>query len=251
MRLSRNVFKSPLLHKELRDGIVIKGKLENEVVVFREYGVLFSAHLIKGHKTGYFLDHRDNRRIVGSYAQNKNVLDVFSYAGGFSVHALAGEAQSVISVDISKQALQLAKENASLNGNFKNHNCLAGDAFEIMNRLIKDKKKFNLIVVDPPSFAKRADEIPSAKNSYKRLINLALRLASKQAILVMASCTSRISSDEFFEIIETSVLQAIRNKHMGISSYKILNKTFHDIDHPVTFPEGSYLKTIYVELNGG
>lgn len=251
LRLSRNASKSPYLHESLKDGLVIHGELENKVVVFREYGVLFSAHLIKGHKTGYFLDHRDNRRMVGAYAQNKNVLDVFSYAGGFSVHALAGGASSVTSIDISKQALELASENAKLNGNFKNHECLAGDAFEIMNKLIKDKKKFDLIVVDPPSFAKRADEIPSAINSYNRLISLALRLASKKAILVMASCTSRISSDEFFDIMESAVNKVRRSPHSAIQSLKILDKTFHDIDHPVTFPEGAYLKTIYMELNGG
>jgi 23S rRNA (cytosine1962-C5)-methyltransferase len=222
--------------------------LENKVVVFREYGVLFSAHLIKGHKTGYFLDHRDNRRKVGAYAQNKRVLDVFSYAGGFSVHALAGGANSVTSVDISKQALALAKENATLNGNFKNHDCMAGDAFEIMNRLVKEKKKFDLIVVDPPSFAKRSDEIPSAVNSYNRLISLALKLASKKAILVMASCTSRINSDEFFDIMESAVQKAKRASHTGITSYEILEKTFHDIDHPIGFPEGAYLKTIYFQL---
>lgn len=249
LRLSRNVSKSPFLDKSLKDGMVIHGKLENEVVVFREYGVLFSAHLIKGHKTGYFLDHRDNRRKVGAFAQNKRVLDVFSYAGGFSVHALAGGAESVTSVDISKQALQLAKENASLNGNFKNHICLAGDAFEIMNKLVRDKKKFDLLVVDPPSFAKRANEIPSAINSYGRLIKLALKLASKKAILVMASCTSRINSDEFFDIMEPAIRQACQSQRFPFRSYKVIDKTFHDVDHPVRFDEGAYLKTIYVQLS--
>ncbi len=248
LRLSRNASKSPFLSNDLKDGMVIHGNLKDEVVVFREYGVLFSAHLIKGHKTGYFLDHRDNRRMVGAYAQSKSVLDVFSYAGGFSVHALAGGARSVTSVDISKQALELASQNAALNGNFKNHECLAGDAFEIMNRLVKEKKKFDLIVVDPPSFAKRADEIPSAINSYNRLINLTLRLASKNAILVMASCTSRVSSDQFFEIMEAALIKARRSPHIGIRNFKILDKTFHDIDHPIAFPEGAYLKTIYVQL---
>lgn len=249
LRLARNVAKSKFLSKKLRDGMVIHGKLVDEVVVFREYGVQFSAHLIKGHKTGYFLDHRENRRIVGTLAQNKNVLDVFSYAGGFSVHALAGDAQSVTSVDISKQALELAKENAKLNGNFKNHKCLAGDAFEIMTDLVKSKKKFDLIVVDPPSFAKRADEIPSALNSYKRLINLALRLAAKNAILVMASCSSRVTSDDFFSLIESAAKQAMKARHMTtIQSYEIIDKTFHDIDHPINFPEGAYLKTIYLRL---
>ncbi len=248
LRLSRNVSKSMYIHSELKDGAVLYGRLEKEVVVFREYGVLFSAHLIKGHKTGYFLDHRDNRRKVGAFAQNKRVLDVFSYAGGFSVHALAGGASSVTSVDISKQALSLASENASLNGNFKQHICLAGDAFEIMNSLIKERKSYDLIIVDPPSFAKRSDEIPSALTSYNRLIQLAIKLASKQAVLVMASCTSRVSSDQFFETIEHALQKAQRTSHSLVRSYEILEKTFHDIDHPIGFPEGAYLKTIYIQL---
>lgn len=97
------------------DGQLLYGNLENEVVVFKEHGILFSANVIKGHKTGYFLDHRDNRRRVGQLAKNKTMLDVFAYAGGFSVHALAGGAKEVTSVDISKQALEMATENALLN----------------------------------------------------------------------------------------------------------------------------------------
>lgn len=241
LRLSRNMENHVKSFLEFKNGQVIAGELPDETVVFNEYGVKFSANVIHGHKTGYFLDHRDNRRQVGAYAQNKKVLDVFSYAGGFSVHALVGQAQSVTSVDISKQALELAKDNAALNGKFKNHKTLAGDAFAIMKDLHSKGEKYDLIVVDPPSFAKSAAEIPVALHSYKRLAKLTIPLASEKAMLVMASCSSRIDTDTFFDIIETEVRHSRR-------PYQVIKKTFHDIDHPISFPEGAYLKTIYVEI---
>ncbi len=106
IRLSRSLEKSKL--HQLKNGEVVYGTLENEVVEFVEHGVNFSANVIKGHKTGYFLDHRANRKQVGEWSKGKTVLDVFSYAGGFSVHALANGAKEVTSLDISKQALEIA-----------------------------------------------------------------------------------------------------------------------------------------------
>ena len=123
-----------------------------------EHGVQFTANVISGHKTGYFLDHRENRRRVGLLSKNKKVLDIFSYAGGFSVHALAKGAKSVTSIDISSQALH-SKQNASLNSFKGNHVTFADDAFVAMNKLNSQKKVFDIVVIDPPSFAKRKTEI--------------------------------------------------------------------------------------------
>ena len=127
----------------LTDGQVIYGDLENEVVVFREHGVLFSANVIKGHKTGYFLDHRLNRKQVGEWSKDKTVLDVFSYAGGFSVHALANQAKEVTSLDISKQALDIARENGKLNVYLGMHKTISGDAFKEMKSLIEKGKTYD------------------------------------------------------------------------------------------------------------
>ena len=124
----------------VQDGQVIYGTLIDANIPFIEHGVHFSANVIKGHKTGYFLDHRENRRQVGLLSKNKTVLDVFSYAGGFSVHALANQAKEVTSIDISKQALTLAIENGRLNRYSGNHKTLAGDAFKILKNLISMKK---------------------------------------------------------------------------------------------------------------
>ena len=236
IRLSRSLDNSS--NHQLKDGDVIYGTLENEVVEFVEHDVKFSAHVIKGHKTGYFLDHRANRKQVGEWSKNKTVLDVFSYAGGFSVHALYNGAKEVTSLDISKQALEVAIQNGKLNDYTGIHKTIAGDAFEALKQLIKDKKTFDVVVIDPPSFAKQASEIDLAKKKYAQLAQLGEQLTSKNGLLVLASCSSRVVPQAFFDI----------NKQVLLDSNRIFNlilKTGHDIDHPVTFPEGEYLKCGY------
>lgn len=236
IRLSRSLDNSS--NHQLKDGDVIYGTLENEVVEFVEHDVKFSAHVIKGHKTGYFLDHRANRKQVGEWSKDKTVLDVFSYAGGFSVHALYNGAKEVTSLDISKQALEVAVQNGKLNDYTGIHKTIAGDAFEALKQLIKDKKTFDVVVIDPPSFAKQASEIDLAKKKYAQLAQLGEQLTSKNGLLVLASCSSRVVPQAFFDI----------NKQVLLDSNRIFNlilKTGHDIDHPVTFPEGEYLKCGY------
>ncbi|MGY6649291.1 class I SAM-dependent rRNA methyltransferase [Wenyingzhuangia sp. IMCC45574] len=240
LRLGRNVQKEKNSYG-LTDGQVLDGVLENEVIVFKEHGVNFSANVIKGHKTGYFLDHRANRKKVGEMAKGKTVLDVFSYAGGFSVHALKGGATSVTSLDISGPALEIAKSNANLNDFSGTHKTIVGDAFEELNTLAKNNTKFDIVVIDPPSFAKSALEVDRAIMSYKKLVKLGLQLVKKKGTLVMASCSSRITYDVFFELVE----EVLQNNRVP---YKILETTRHDIDHPIGFKEGSYLKSIYLEL---
>ncbi len=222
----------------LSEGLVIYGDLDNEVIPFVEHGVNFSANVIKGHKTGYFLDHRNNRKKVGELSKNKTVLDVFSYAGGFSVHALANQAKEVTSVDISKQALALAVENGKLNPFSGKHKTIAGDAFEILKKLILEKKTFDVVVIDPPSFAKSKNEIEIAKKKYKQLAELGVQLTAIGGMLALASCSSRIVADQFFHINKEVLDHQPR-------PYFLRNKTQHDVDHPISFKEGAYLKTGY------
>lgn len=241
LRLSRSLQTKGNLYG-LKDGKVIYGTLKNEVVVFKEHGVLFSANVIHGHKTGYFLDHRHNRKRVGELANNKTVLDVFSYAGGFSVHALKGGATQVASLDISKQALDMAKENAALNTHTGKHTIIVADAFDGLQAWINEKKQFDIVVIDPPSFAKRESEIDKAKNSYARLAKLGAKLVARKGILILASCSSRVTAEDFFAISEENILSSGR-------TFTILEKTYHDTDHPISFPEGAYLKCGYYKLN--
>ena len=226
----------------LEDGQIIFGELENPEIEFVEYGVKFIANVIKGHKTGYFLDHRLNRHKVGQMSEGKSVLDVFSYAGGFSTHAIVGGASEVVSIDISKHALALAKINVGLNKKDASHEIFVTDAFEGMQKLIDDGRKFDIVVVDPPSFAKMSADIPAAKKSYVRLAQLAILLVSRGGMCVMASCSSRISRDEFYELVE-------KGFDFQDRAYRLVEKTFHDIDHPISFPEGSYLKTGYYGID--
>ncbi|WP_053977654.1 class I SAM-dependent rRNA methyltransferase [Mangrovimonas xylaniphaga] len=239
IRLSRNL--QNISNQKLVDGSVVYGVLEDEVVKFVEHGVNFSANVIKGHKTGYFLDHRANRKQVGEWSKGKTVLDVFSYAGGFSVHALYNGATSVTSLDISKQALEVAVANGKLNDYLGVHNTIAGDAFKELENLIRKGKTFDVVVIDPPSFAKQASEVDLAKKKYAQLATLGTQLTAKKGLLVLASCSSRVIAQAFFDI-NNQVLSSEGRK------FKLVLKTQHDIDHPVNFPEGAYLKCAYYQF---
>jgi len=236
MRLSRGLQNST--NHSFKDGEVIYGILENEVVEFVEHGVKFSANVIKGHKTGYFLDHRDNRRRVGELSKGKTVLDVFSYAGGFSVHALANGATKVTSLDISKQALDMARENGKLNDYSGMHKTISGDAFKEMKALIEKGKTYDVVVIDPPSFAKQQSEIELAKKKYAQLAELGAKLTAKNGLLVLASCSSRVLAQAFFDLNT----QALNSQSR---LYETIEKTKHDSDHPIAFAEGAYLKCGY------
>lgn len=236
IRLSRSLEQSKA--HQIKNGEVVYGTLENEVVNFVEHGVNFSANVIKGHKTGYFLDHRANRKQVGAWSKGKTVLDVFSYAGGFSVHALANGAKEVTSLDISKQALEIAIENGKLNQYSGKHKTIAGDAFSELKNLIKKKVTFDVVVIDPPSFAKQAAEIELAKKKYAQLAKLGEKLTSKNGLLVLASCSSRVLAQAFLDI-NNQVLASSNRR------FKVVLKTQHDTDHPISFPEGAYLKCGY------
>ncbi len=236
IRLSRNLQNSK--NHTFIDGDVVYGTLTNDVVEFIEHGVKFTANVIKGHKTGYFLDHRENRRRVGELSKDKTVLDVFSYAGGFSVHALANGAKEVTSLDISKQALDLARENGKLNAYSGMHKTISGDAFKEMKGLIEKGKTYDVVVIDPPSFAKQQSEIDLAKKKYAQLAELGAKLTSKNGLLVLASCSSRVLAQSFFDLN----VQALNGQSR---LYETLLKTKHDSDHPISFPEGAYLKCGY------
>lgn len=240
LRLSRNLQVLPEL--PYQEGQILFGQLESEEVAFKEHGIRFSANVIEGHKTGFFLDHRHNRKKVGELSSNKTVLDVFSYAGGFSVHALVQGAKEVTSVDISAQALEIAKMNAGLNSFKGVHHVVAGDAFELLQNYVNRKEVFDIVVIDPPSFAKAKSEVTMAKRKYAQIAALGIKLTAPKGLLVLASCTSRITAQEFFAVNEQAFLQSGRE-------YMLIEKTGHDSDHPVTFKEGAYLKCGFYRLD--
>lgn len=242
LRLSRSVATEVSDTLGMKDGMIIDGTLSNPEVVFKEYGLSFSANVIKGHKTGYFLDHRHNRRKVGLMSKGKSVLDVFSYAGGFTVHALAGGAKEVTSLDISAQAQDMARKNVALNNlDTSKHKIIIGDAFTELDKLVANRVSYDNVVIDPPSFAKKATEIQGALKSYYKLALQGVRLVKNNGILVLASCSSRVSKEQFFETVESAIRK--------YSKLKVLEYTEHDLDHPIGFPEGAYLKCGYYKIN--
>ena len=244
LRLSRRVQTDAAKPDHWRDGAVLLGELPDPTVVFREHGVRLAANVLLGHKTGFFLDHRAGRRRVGELAAGRRVLDVFSYAGGFAVHALVGGASDVTCVDISAHALELARANAALNVADADARLttVAEDAFAALARFARDGDRFGLVIVDPPSFAKSAREVPGALQAYRRLTRAALPLvADGGGILVLASCSARVPAEEFFALQDEELRASGR-------AFEVFDRTGHDVDHPVGFREGAYLKTMWVRL---
>lgn len=239
LRLSRQLQKLDIPYKE---GDILYGKLTDSEILFTEYGVKFLTDVLKGHKTGFFLDHRENRYKIGQLSKGKSVLDVFSYAGGFSIHALAGGAKEVTSLDFSKQALKLATRNAELNPHSGKHKTIDGDAFKELRVLIKAGKQYDVVVIDPPSFAKSRDEIEIAQKKYAELTELGVALTKKGGLLFLASCSSRVKEEDFFNIHSQTFARLQVN-------YELLETTAHAIDHPVNFKEGAYLKSAYYRIH--
>jgi len=226
----------------LSDGQVLIGEPITEPIQFIENGITLSADVIKGHKTGFFFDQRDNRQRVRELAEGRKILDVFSYVGAFSVYALVGDATHVTALDISQPAMNALAENVRLNDLNLNHVAMmTADAFDGMAYLAKQKQQFDMVIVDPPSFAKSQAEVDRALASYKRLVQLALPLVASDGILVMASCSSRVKPDTFFNLVVNTANQS----GYGLD---IIETTSHAIDHPIGFPEAEYLKAMFARV---
>jgi 23S rRNA (cytosine1962-C5)-methyltransferase len=226
-----------------QEGDIIGKELSTEKVIFEEYGVQFYAYTKSGHKTGFFLDQRPNRFWVQQNAKGKKVLDVFSYVGGFGIHALKGNAKSLTSIDISQHAMEVASENIELNKlDASKWTPLAMDAFIALENLIQENEQFDIVIIDPPSFAKQASEVSNALKQYERLARLGRELVAKNGTLILGSCSSRITLADFQE--------AHQNANITTSyGWMHLHTTLHDDDHPITFPESNYLKTIFYRRN--
>jgi 23S rRNA (cytosine1962-C5)-methyltransferase len=243
LRLSRNI--QPFTEKQFhrRDGQVLFGSMPDAPVVFSENGIRFEADVLRGQKTGFFLDQRENRAEVEKLARGKKVLNAFSFSGGFSVYAARGGAIAVTDLDISEHALKSAKRNFALNKNFPGvascrHEIIQADCF---GWLEKTSEKFDLIVLDPPSLAKRATERDSAIHAYEKLNFLGIKKLSHDGILVAGSCSAHVSAAEFFDAVRRAALKSGRK----FSELKTLQ---HPPDHPATFKEAAYLKVIYLKF---
>lgn len=212
----------------------------NDIAV--ENGLKFHVDWLKGQKTGFFVDQRDNRRLLQQYANGKKVLNMFCYTGGFSFYAMRGNAQLVHSVDSSQKAIDLTNANISLNfpGDSR-HQAFAEDAFKFLDNM---DTPYDLIVLDPPAFAKHKDALRNALKGYTRLNKKAFEKIQPGGILFTFSCSQAVNKDQFRTAVFTAAAAAKRN-------VRILHQLHQPADHPINIyhPEGEYLKglVLYVE----
>jgi len=234
--------KVPLAHR-LTGSPAYEAESQPTVTTFLETGLHFEADVVRGQKTGFFLDQRENRRLVQTLARGRDVLNAFSFTGGFSVYAARGGAKSVTDLDLSAHALAGAKRNLALN---KTHSAVAAcrhftvqaDAFEWLSGA--PSQKFDLLILDPPSLAKREAERAGAVQAYRRLARSGLARLRDGGILVAASCSAHVSATEFF----TTIRHAARESRRRFTE---LRTTGHPPDHPAGFKEAEYLKCIYLQ----
>lgn len=224
---------------EVKEGFILGMSEEN---VAEENGLKFHIDWLEGQKTGFFVDQRDNRALVEHYAKDKNVLNMFCYTGGFSVYAMRGGARSVHSVDVSAKAIELTKANVALNFPAdRRHEAFCDDAFRYLERA---GENYDLIVLDPPAFAKHKDAVRNALKGYTRLNAVAFRKIRPGGIIFTFSCSQAVSKEQFRLAVFTAAAQSGRH-------VRILHQLHQPADHPVSIyhPEGEYLKglVLYVE----
>ena len=243
LRLSRQLQKRPQELYGLTDGLVFLGNQLTRAVPFLENGLLFEADVLHGQKTGFFLDQRENRQRVGDLAAGKTILNAFSYSGGFSLYAARGGAVAVTDVDQSVEALNAARRHFELNSGIPQvaaarHRVFQGDVFAVLPDLAAEGRQFDMVVLDPPAFARRKSEVERALNAYGRLAHLGLAVLKPGGIIVASSCSSRVTEEMFFDVVNRAARGAGR-------PLQEMERTAHGLDHPITFREGAYLKTLF------
>lgn len=255
LRLSRNMFTLARDRFQLADGSILRRSdaggvkdnaaeeltAESGLVTFCESGLMFEADVLRGQKTGFFLDQRENRRMIESLAPGRTVLNAFSFSGGFSVYAARGGARSVTDIDISSHALASARRNLKLNLHQPkvaevNHEMIQADAFDWL--AANPARKFDLVVLDPPSLAKRESDRAGAVLAYEKLISDGIGHLRPGGKLLACSCSAHVTTAEFFQAARKAV-------HKSRRKYRVLLETGHPPDHPSRFKEAEYLKGIY------
>jgi 23S rRNA (cytosine1962-C5)-methyltransferase len=246
LRLSRNIQQTAVSRFGKRDGEILVGPALDGPVVFRETGLQFEADVLRGQKTGFFLDQRENRRRVEQLSKGRTVLNAFSFSGGFSLYAARGRASAVSDLDISAHSLDSGRRNFELNSSISAvANCaresIQADAFDWLEN--NRERKFDLTILDPPSLARREAERVRALGAYSRLTALGLAHLAPGGILLACSCSAHVSAKEFFEAVRSAASKSKRN-------FQELETAAHPPDHPATFQEAEYLKAIFIQLRG-
>ncbi len=214
---------------------LLYGKEVPDRIEIMEHGCRFKVDIMRGQKTGFFLDQRENRFTLRGLSEGKKILDCFCYSGAFSVYAGAGGAREVMLIDSSEEALNLAEEHLSLNHLEKvPHRLIRGDAFNVMRSL---EQEYDMVVLDPPPFAKKKSHLPTASRGYKDLNLQAFRLLKKEGLLFTFSCSHHMGLDLFQKVVFSAAVDAGRE-------VQLLQRLGHPADHPINLShlEGEYLK---------
>lgn len=235
MPFIKNVYYKRRNDEEVK-GIDIVGTLQPEVI-FKENGSFFASNIRDAAKTGFFLDQRDNRKLISQFSHNKSVLNLFSYTGGFSIFAAHGGASEVTSVDIAKAAIEASKRNFEVNDLKTKHNAVADDAFLFIDEQIKSKQKWDLVITDPPSFAPNQKAVETATAAYTKVFANSLKLVKGNGFFAASSCSSHISTDQFLDICRESFS---KTRKRGTLVY--LGGQPFDHPYPLAMEELRYLK---------
>ncbi len=211
-------------------------------VMVLENGNKFSINVETGQKTGFFIDQRKNRQILASYSSQKTVLNTFSYSGGFSIYALAAGAKLVHSVDSSKDAIALCDENVNLCGHANKHQSFVSDVFDYLKQA--PANLYDIIILDPPAFAKHSRAVDNAAKGYKNLNKLGFQKVKKGGLIFTYSCSQHIDKDLFRKIVFSAAAETGRN-------VRILEQLSQPEDHPINIyhPEGEYLKGLLMVVD--
>lgn len=216
----------------------------DSLISVKENDLAFLCDPIHGQKTGWFYDHRDNRAKLAQYVQGKRVLDLFSYAGAWGIHAASYGAAEVICVDSSKQAIELVVKNAELNQVSHKVKTAQADVFDFLKQQVKDQELYDVIIVDPPAFIKKRKDLKNGLLAYQRINEMAMQLLKSNGILVSSSCSMHLAADELKRIL----LRAGRklNRHV-----QLIAQGHQSVDHPIhlAIPETEYLKALFCRVS--
>lgn len=222
---------------------VLLGEEPPKLIEVKENNLKFFVNIKSGHKTGFYIDQRDNRKLLREFVKDKSVLNCFCYTGGFSLYAKSAEASHLTNIDSSSEALTLISKNFELNNySIDNVENIEGDVFKLLRKFRDENRKFDVIILDPPKFAESVSQVTKAARGYKDINLLAMKLLNRGGFLFTFSCSGHISQELFRKIVDDAAIDSGR-------IVKIIRQLTQSSDHPVlsSFPEGLYLKGFICE----